>query len=432
MAGAGLYEVGTGKTYATPQAAISALVADQGSVPYTAEQEIRIYNGTYDIFDIGGPNFPTFPTATYHLKIRAAIGNTPVIDADNQKSPIKISTISYLDMYGLEGKNGAYYGIAAGYGGEEGERASNLTIINCKLHDIQHRFGILITHCDDVLIQGCECYNSLEGSGIAIWDDSNRITIEECHCHHNNNKGIECQTQFGSVIIYPTLPTLIHNHCHNNNGGDIYMAIQTVNTIDGNICHDSLRGIMHWDHSLIKNNLIYNETTTGIVAIKNFCGYNKIYNNSVIGCDVGIQTVYGWEDIIIKNNILVNNNTAINISGEYYTVACDYNDIYQGTGTNFCMHGWTNVNKVTWLSAGFDAHSIFVDPQFIDLENSNFDIASNSPCIDIGDNSILGDVPLDITGKSRPGSGYLNIIDIGAYEKSRASARPLPTFLRSI
>jgi nitrous oxidase accessory protein NosD len=418
MAGVGLYEVGSGKTYATPNLALTALITDQGTDTFTADQEIRVYNGTYDVFEINTfSQGQLFPNVLFHLKLKAASGNYPVFDAANQKAPITIGGIDYLDIEGLEGKNGAWYGLALGYGAVEGEKGTHITVKNCKFHDIQHRFGILITHCDDILIQDTECYNSIEGSGIAIWDDSNRITIDNCECHHNNNCGIECQTQFGSVIVYPTLPTIINNHCHHNNGTDIYMAIQTENTVEGNICHDSVRGIYHWNYSLIKNNLIYDETTIGICAIQNFVGYNKIYNNIIFGCNVGIQSVYGWEDIKIKNNILMNNDTSIVINSEYYTVDCDYNCIYQGTGTHFCMHGWTNVNQATWQSAGYDAHGIFVDPKFID--EVNFQIDYNSPCIDAGDNSILSDVPIDILGNIRPGVGFASIIDIGCYERSK-------------
>lgn len=48
MAGAGLYEVGPGKTYATIQGALDQLWTDQGAATFTASQYIRIFAGTYD------------------------------------------------------------------------------------------------------------------------------------------------------------------------------------------------------------------------------------------------------------------------------------------------------------------------------------------------------------------------------------------------
>lgn len=48
MAGAGLYEVGPGKTYTTIQSALDQLWTDQGSAEFAASQFIRIFADTYD------------------------------------------------------------------------------------------------------------------------------------------------------------------------------------------------------------------------------------------------------------------------------------------------------------------------------------------------------------------------------------------------
>jgi hypothetical protein len=46
--GAGLYEVGPGKTYSTIQSALDQLWTDQGATEFTASQTIRIFAGTYN------------------------------------------------------------------------------------------------------------------------------------------------------------------------------------------------------------------------------------------------------------------------------------------------------------------------------------------------------------------------------------------------
>jgi len=46
--GAGLYEVGPGKTYSTIQSALDQLWTDQGASTFTASQYIRVFAGTYD------------------------------------------------------------------------------------------------------------------------------------------------------------------------------------------------------------------------------------------------------------------------------------------------------------------------------------------------------------------------------------------------
>jgi hypothetical protein len=57
--GAGLYEVGDGKTYSTIQSALDQLWTDQGSAKFTASQYIRVFAGTYD--ENVTPNATLFP-----------------------------------------------------------------------------------------------------------------------------------------------------------------------------------------------------------------------------------------------------------------------------------------------------------------------------------------------------------------------------------
>ena len=67
--GAGLYEVGPGKTYSTIQAAVDQLWTDQGAAVFTASQYIRIFADTYDENVVPNTGFRTNEAYGYTLVI---------------------------------------------------------------------------------------------------------------------------------------------------------------------------------------------------------------------------------------------------------------------------------------------------------------------------------------------------------------------------
>jgi len=74
-----LWEVGSGKTYSTIQAAIDALVAAQGMTPFTNTEIIRVYNGTYTGTTQVSWN-TLAPNLNHRLIIESASGQTPQVD----------------------------------------------------------------------------------------------------------------------------------------------------------------------------------------------------------------------------------------------------------------------------------------------------------------------------------------------------------------
>lgn len=69
MAGAGLYEVGPGKTYSTIQSALDQLWTDQGSADFTASQYIRVFADTYDENVVPNAGLVVGLVGGYHLII---------------------------------------------------------------------------------------------------------------------------------------------------------------------------------------------------------------------------------------------------------------------------------------------------------------------------------------------------------------------------
>ncbi len=95
----------------------------------------------------------------------------------------------------------------------------------------------------------------------------------------------------------------------------------------------------------------------------------------------------------------------------------DYNLYFAPGGSSEANWTWKN-KEYTGFSAykkgtGNDAHSLFIDPKFVNAAGGDFHLQSSSPAIDAGDTdrAIIG--TLDIDGKPRVQGAAVNI---GAYE----------------
>ena len=86
--------------YTTIQSALDQLWTDQGATAFTAEQEIRIYDDTYtECITLNGA---LVPMSRYHLKLSAAVGNSPVLDCTGETNAIlTAAAIEFVDFEGL-------------------------------------------------------------------------------------------------------------------------------------------------------------------------------------------------------------------------------------------------------------------------------------------------------------------------------------------
>jgi hypothetical protein len=57
-------------------------------------------------------------------------------------------------------------------------------------------------------------------------------------------------------------------------------------------------------------------------------------------------------------------------------------------------------------------HIIMGEPRFVDAENGDFHLRSDSPAINVGDDSVI-EIEIDLDGNPRVVGGW---IDLGAYE----------------
>ena len=179
-------------------------------------------------------------------------------------------------------------------------------------------------------------------------------------------------------------------------------------TITGTYYNGTQRGIMcHTSDPIVRNNVI---NTTG-EGIHIYSSGPTIKNNIIRDCETyGIRSYKGG-DAVIRNNTIVSNYYAKGISNDYRTAPTISNCILWGnsddldncSATYSCIEDVNDANGVGNISS---------DPNFIDPENYDYHLASDSPCINAGDPNGDYTGQVDIDGDVR----VMCRVDIGADE----------------
>jgi len=193
-----------------------------------------------------------------------------------------------------------------------------------------------------------------------------------------------------------------HYWCVGHYGGDIYHD-------PGDVTRDS-KFTTKIHHNFIKENVTeifpYGASNLGIDMDDGSANFH-VYNNLVIGA--GVQNRDGSHRIV-ENNIFINANRGISYhvgytnSGDkfrrnivvqngdwtfFYILLqtdeapwideMDYN-VFSGT-SEFSSSA---KNFEEWQQLGFDKHSVFADPMFVDPANGNYNVKPESPALKLG------------------------------------------------
>ena len=232
----------------------------------------------------------------------------------------------------------------------------------------------------------------LEGAGIVIGYDSDRIIIIDNEIYGNLTHGIGIaeNTNGDSHII-------AYNKIYNN--GDKGISANSGAT------------------SVYKYNLIYNNGGRGFTINKDWCSGSKIFNN-LIWNNVGYQLVIQSSNITVKNNIIGGRDRALGIYGaSIANEVSDYN-LLNGTGNFFEWMGRVyDLNGYLTLSK-LDSNSVTGDPMFTNPSNNNFTLQEGSPLINAGINVGLTD-SLDFAGNA-----ISDPPDIGPFEYQSGAPPP--------
>ncbi|MBN2789757.1 MAG: hypothetical protein JXR69_06180 [Candidatus Delongbacteria bacterium] len=139
------------------------------------------------------------------------------------------------------------------------------------------------------------------------------------------------------------------------------------------------------------------------------CTIVNNYSNN-LGGGLFIRT----SDVAVENCIIYNNDAG-NTGDDIY--------VYSGTSSNIYNSCYSNLTNDVYGDLT-PINCITSDPIFKNIGDDPYSIASDSPCIDTGDNSFVN-TNLDVIGNIRIIDGDLNtieIIDMGAYEANTFSS----------
>ncbi len=296
------------------------------------------------------------------------------------------------------------------------------------------RYGIDVRVTDRITVQNNHVHNSASTGIFTAFSD--HVLIQNNESDHNGEHGIYQSNS-------STYPTIRANKSHHNKSAGIHMngdisqqpgnGLVMFATVENNVIWENgtaggsginCDGV---DNSIFRNNLLYNNHSSGIslYAIDGAHGSsnNKVYNNTIV-MPSGARWAVNIPDDgvvaapvgnVVENNILL---TVDSFRGSILVaqkaVSGFHSDNNVVVNHFSCDNGNTSVSLANWQSVtGNDVHSFVATAAqlFVDPANFNFRLKSGSPAINAG--ASLADVPADIAGVARPqGVAW----DIGAYE----------------
>jgi Right handed beta helix region/Protein of unknown function (DUF1565) len=330
-------------------------------------------------------------------------------------------------------------------------------------------FGIAVYGTDakapitDLIIDGNEVHHLKTGSSESLVVNGNVTNFRITHniVHDNNNIGIDIigfertapdpavdQARDGIVSgnsVYNITSKGNPAYQNEENSDGIYVDGGTRILIEQNVMHDVDFGIElaseHKDRATsyitARNNLIYHSHTAG-VSIGGYAperGHtdhctvvnNTLYDNDTSATGSGeFQMQWNMADDFFENNIvyagarcLISLNKSQN-EKEHPAVTIDRNLYYCASGAKAST--WIGVSAtVTGFdsyvqSTGYDRHSRFLAPHFVDVAAKNFHLQPDSPAIATGttDGAPLGEMDLDGWPRVKAGK-----VDIGCYQKKQ-------------
>ncbi|MBE3646905.1 right-handed parallel beta-helix repeat-containing protein [Paenibacillus polymyxa] len=306
----------------------------------------------------------------------------------------------------------------------------------------------------NLTISGNELYNLVLGSSesLVLNGNVNGFAVTSNLIHDNDNIGIDLigfegtapNTAYDQVRNGLVKGNRVYNNSVRNNpsyksddnsAGGIYVDGGKDNIIEQNYSYNNDIGVeIASEHAgkatsniTVRSNVIYNNRLTGIAmggyddergsTVNSKIVNNTLYKNDTLDDGSGQLLVqYDTRNNVIKNNIFVASSTDVLIYNGYTQNSgnvVDYNLYFAPGGSSGANWTWKDkeyTGFATYKSGtGNDAHSLFVDPKFVNATNGDFHLQPSSPAIDSGstDNTIIGTE--DIDGEPRVKGKAVNI-----------------------
>jgi parallel beta-helix repeat protein len=361
---------------------------------------IEVESGTYAGCRIGNSGTATAPCTLEAAPGAHVIINTPGA-ANKHGSDIEVenfsATVSYWTIAGLEVEN------APTNAGIDIRVTSHITVEHCYCHN-NYNWGIFLAFSDYPVIENNHCSYSQQQHGIYDSNSCDYPLITGNVCDHNNGCGIQLN---GDI----------------SQGGDGFISYATIT---GNTCFANGAGggaAINCDgvqHSLIENNLLYDNFATGIALFRIDGGGgsldNTVENNTVLMAPQSrwaLSITNGSTGNTVLNNILlataagkgaftIDTSSLPGLTSDYNAVA----NLFGKGSRTFTLAQWRT-------RTGQDAHSFVATAAqlFVSPANNDYHLSATSPAIDAGTSQRAPGTDLD--GNPRPyGRGF----DMGCYE----------------
>jgi len=378
---------------------------------YTTIQDAIIHSGSGDQIRIAGGTYNedlSFYTSSFNVGFQGGYNST--FTARNAETilnggiSISASSASAVAIDGLTIINSSSSGIYTS------GTAADLTVTNCKIHGAAS-YGIYAYNPGNITIDGSEIYSNV-GGGVAFTHlsagKSVSITNNTIHSNdHTFSPGISMSIVSSDILVQGNL-------IYGNNIG-IYMlagnGAPSPVIANNRIYENAAYGIMEGHASpIIKNNYFYRNGTSGIynysvdspLIINNLFASNGPYG-------YGVELSIGSGAPVIKNNIFYYEfhglymDTGIAVvpslvshNAFFHDQILDYRDLH--TGNSEIPGDYNDINHFSWANS-----NLVIDPRFVDPDNDDYTLGSDSFLIDEGDPGT------DFSLESAPNGGRVNI-----------------------
>ena len=266
---------------------------------------------------------------------------------------------------------------------------SNSTVTNCTFtnNTATAGGGGIYLYASSLTATNCTFSGNTAYSGGGIFNEASSPIVTDCNFSKNTAQSFAGGGMYNQTVSNPMVTNCsFTGNTAKNDGGGIYNVDSSSPTItncifSGNSVYYCGGGIYNLNNSspFVTNCTFFGNSVSYDGGSYGGGMYNKNSSNPTV------TNCIFWND---PNSEIRNID-----SSPIFT----YSDIQGGTGQ-------------VWFGTGcFDA-----DPCFVDAGSSDFNLKTDSPCIDSGDNNAVpGDITTDLDGKPR----FTNYtVDMGAYE----------------
>ena len=295
--------------------------------------ELILYGGTYS--QSARRAVTAKGTVGKPITIRAAEGQEPLLthpeDAAARYNNIEFVDCEYLTIRAIRFKGGS--------SGVRFIRGHHITFEDCQIsHTSNNALTMNSGDCDAFVIRrnhihhtGLSSRGSTEGEGMYIGGhDGSYVTtntlVEGNYIHHT--RGIGSGGNDGIEIKFGSYGNVVRdNVIHDTNIGTKYPGIfvygggKDINIVEGNVIWNAGEGIQVVSDAVIRNNIIFDCSATGITAAPHAAVPHvrnvKIVNNTIVNNPRGV--VFRWEKaeqmIFANNAVYCPGSTAIDAAG---------------------------------------------------------------------------------------------------------------------